>query len=249
MQARDGKVQNHRGFGYPLVLAALDRIHPGPSFLRKIQWEKPPDPCAAPPALVIVQWLQIAVCALALAYLVWTAIDLDFVRERFGRAGAWAAGGLLVALVLFDPLVTHMNLSVMPDALALAASLAFCASLADLGMRRSRPAIPALILVSAFALASSVRLEKIWILLFTLVGDGRRLGMDGPPRTVAARLAARVGAAGRRSLGDGGLGRGAPAARVSGRSLSLVREVHVPPLPGHLSALERGLRRSPSRRA
>ncbi len=168
-EARAGRVEQHRGFGYSAFLGAVDGLHAGPSFLHAIPyertlWDGPPAPCAAAPALQLVQGIQLLLSALALAYFAAAVLDLGFLAGRFGRAGPCLGGALLVGVAWLDPLASHANLSVMTDSLSTSASLAFCAALADLGRRPARRALPALVLGVAFAVAAAVRIEKAAVL-------------------------------------------------------------------------------------
>lgn len=118
-----------------------------------------------------------------------------FLRALGARARPrWLAAALFLAL-LFDPLVAHFSLAMMPDGFALAASLLWCAGAADLLAARA-PAWRALLaVVSGHVLAAGLRPEKnlvvlaaagtCWLLVELLA---RRRGSDpGGPAPARAR--------------------------------------------------------------
>ncbi len=122
--------------------------------------------------LVRLQLFQLGVLALCLVYFVYALRAASFARNAFGGPGARWALLTLTALLLFDPLLAHFALSVMPDSLALSGCLAFAATLAELVRDRARPrVVPALGFagLAGFLLAAGVRVEKSWVLLLTLL--------------------------------------------------------------------------------
>ncbi|MCZ6727840.1 MAG: hypothetical protein O7A98_10885, partial [Acidobacteria bacterium] len=154
--ARQLKVDEYRGIAYPGLLAVVDRLHPGPSILAR-----------RAPGQSWIQASQMALCAGALTYFV--AVLLPFGRPAFtrgGQGGRWALG-LLVLLLLLDPLVSHFNLSLMPDALALSGSLVFCAAFVDF-LRRSSPVwVSGALLSIGYLVLANTRAEKNFVLLAT----------------------------------------------------------------------------------
>jgi hypothetical protein len=93
-------------------------------------------------------------------------------REGNGRTRAGLlAGALLWALLLFDPVISHFNLAIMPDSLALTGSLVFVAALSDWMSGRSSPLLAGALLFASTALASGVRPEKMWVLTTTAVSS------------------------------------------------------------------------------
>jgi len=188
--ARTLRVDLHRGFGYPVFLAAMDRLKGGATILSKIPARHPEGRCSAPFGIVAVQLTQLLLCAVALAYFLRVVLVLQLPR----RGWPLAAFAFLLAMLLLDPLVAHFSLSVMPDALALSASLAFCAALANLGLGRSSPRVAGGVLLGAFVVAAGVRPEKSWVLLGTTLATliawflWPRLASASPPLVTAGRV-------------------------------------------------------------
>jgi hypothetical protein len=163
--AEDLEVDEYRGILYPALLSVADRCHPYRSFLLPIAaWEK--EPCPDLAGLQVLQVLQVVLGAASLAYLLYVFTERRTEGGPTPRRSLWV-GALLVALLLFDPLVAHFNLSIMTDGLALSGSVLFCAALVDIARRRSPLWVSGfLLLVSTFATAG-LRVEKRWILLGT----------------------------------------------------------------------------------
>jgi hypothetical protein len=183
--ARLLRVDAHRGVAYPAFLAGVDRLTGDPSMLRVVANEHPGAACTAPSGIALVQLLQLALCAVALLYWLGTR------RATMPGPSALAPGALAVAagLVMLDPLVAHYALAVMPDALAMAASLVFCGALARLALGARSSVRDGAWLFTAFTAASLLRPEKKWVLLAVAVAS---LGAwrFGPLR--AAKLAAHL---------------------------------------------------------
>ncbi len=162
--ARVLRVDAHRGIAYPAFLAAVDPIGQlvgEPSFLRAIDNQHAGAPCTAPDGIALVQLLQLALCGAAFVYWLRSRAAVSPSSDPLRGAGALAVASLL----LFDPLVSHFALSVMPDALALAASLVFCGALARIATGGRRPALDGGLLFLAFSAASLLRPEKKYVLL------------------------------------------------------------------------------------
>jgi hypothetical protein len=148
------KVDRYRGILYPAVLS-LVRI-----------WREDPDTVQY---YRDVQLIQLCVFIVSLAYFLYVIADTKFLRNSGRRAHVVVGLGLLFALLFFDPLIAHFNLSIMPDGLALSGSLIFCAAFADLGVRRTHPAIAGIALLLGHLLTAGVRVEKNVILVTTTV--------------------------------------------------------------------------------
>ena len=68
-----------------------------------------------------------------------------------------ARHALAALLVFFDPLIAHYNLSILPDSIALSASLCFCACLTLLAPERPRCSLLALSGLALFAFVAAGR--------------------------------------------------------------------------------------------
>ena len=168
--ARVMRVDEHRGIGYPWLLALASRWCMGEELPQRLRWEKremPRLPCSVPAGLTCLQLLQILVSIVCIAYFLYVMLA----RANLGADGSTRADKIrfaaVLALVVFDPLINHFNLSLVTDSLTFSASLAFCAALADLAFRRTRPWAAGAMLFATFMLASGLRVEKRWILLMT----------------------------------------------------------------------------------
>ena len=155
------EVDAYRGIAYPAFIAGVNRLPGGAGLLRSAgRGESGPKMKAG---VLYLQVIQLLASLAGLAYFLRV-----FVVPVEPRAGAgWVArtaGVLLLLLLLFDPLVVHFGLSVMTDSLALAASLVFCAALADFGLGRTRRWLSGPVLLASFVLAASLRVEKLWVL-------------------------------------------------------------------------------------
>ena len=167
------EVDGYRGILYPAILALAGRWAGGLSF--------------QPPALAMVgvQAFQIAMSVLCTAYLLQVMLAGRLVALGVAAAGRLALLAVLVALLTLDPLVSHFNLSIMTDGLAVSFSLAFCSALADLARRRNAPALAWAVLVASTIGMASLRVEKIWVVIGTCVlswlawkAQGRRAAGD-----------------------------------------------------------------------
>jgi hypothetical protein len=185
------RVDQYRGILYPALLAVATR------------WWGSFELDEEPSALG-VQLLQLGTCLLSLAYFLSVFVDMRSLRRARGRRLAAAATGVLFLLLFFDPLLAHFNLSIMPDGLALSASMVFCAALGDLGVRRSPPALSGALLLLGLLLAAGLRVEKGYVMLATGVvtaafwlATGRRHPAALPPglrrRATAALLVVSTG--------------------------------------------------------
>ncbi|NRA00969.1 MAG: hypothetical protein HRU00_00060 [Myxococcales bacterium] len=140
-----------------------------------------------------LQLLQFGVLALCLSYFVYALRGADFAADGYGRRGIVGAFVSLLLLLLFDPLLAHFALSVMPDSLALSGCLAFSAALAELMRDGVRRWLAAGVLALGFALAAGVRVEKSWVLLATVLSVlplwfvGARSFLLAPPARLRAR--------------------------------------------------------------
>ncbi len=176
------RVDAHRGILYPAFLAGVDRISPGQTMLRPIATEHPDGvPCPVPGGVLLVQLLQLALCGAALLYFFATFRAVLSDAWRPSRPVMW----WLCALVLFDPLVAHFALSIMPDALALAATLVFCAALVRFGLGLGAPAPAAALLLLSFLASATLRPEKGWVLIGVAVASAAAWGWLGRRRRVA----------------------------------------------------------------
>jgi hypothetical protein len=196
------EVDAFRGFVYPALLAAAHRAAGESAVREPFRWSpsrgNPPLPHARG-VYAALQVGQLALAAASVAYFAWIAT---------GLAGRRLA--LLAALVALDPLVAHFELAVLTDGLALAASLAFCAALADLAARRPRArATAACVLPLAAFAATGLRAEK-----------GAVLGATAVASAAAFAWLARGPAGARTPLASGSL-RGRFAALRAGARTSL----------------------------
>jgi len=166
--ARILRVDAHRGIAYPFLLSIID-LFGSPTFLHVIETDHPGAPCTAPGRILLVQALQLAACVAALAFWLRTA---RIVAPPPAAAAARtndrpASIAAVCALLATDPLIAHFTLSVMPDALAMAASLVFCGALARVALA-SAPGRPTawdgIALFASFTLASLLRPEKKLVL-------------------------------------------------------------------------------------
>lgn len=154
--ARELKVDRYRGIAYPGLLAAVDRMHPGATILR--------------PRAQGQSWVQLAQIFLSVLGLTYFAAVLMSLRRRESERSAWSSRLWLVLWVLLmalDPLVSHFGLSLMPDALALSASLVFCAAFTSLLTKPSKIWIPIVLLAVSYLVLANTRAEKNLVLLAT----------------------------------------------------------------------------------
>jgi hypothetical protein len=166
--ARSLEVDSYRGIVYPALLRATDHLHGEPSILTPPRrWDSERGRVLGR-GLLGVQVFQAVISLLCLAYFVHVLVDLGFLRRRFGHNGPLVGAALLIGLLVLDPLVSHFNLSIMTDGLALSASLAFCAALTDFYVRRSPSWLSGSILLAAHMLASGLRAEKNLVLIGTM---------------------------------------------------------------------------------
>lgn len=194
--ARTGAPDAWRGPAYPLFLRALHRLAGAAG---EASWELDPHAewpellagpteCAAPGWMAAVQVVQLLV-GLAAAWLLVRTLLAAAGRE--GRATAV----LLAALVTFDPLVAHFQMSLMTDGLALSALLALLAAWIRILRGRTGFGWP-LVLVAAWVAAAALRPEKNAVLALA-VGAGsafawvraRRADAPAEPRRRVLRAA------------------------------------------------------------
>lgn len=197
--ARVLRVDAHRGIAYPAFLAAADRLGGAPSFLRVIDNEHPDAPCTAPDGIALVQLLQLLLCAGAFVYWLRSQAAISPSASSLRWVGSLAVASLL----LVDPLVAHFALSIMPDALAMAAALVFCGALARIALGGRRPTRDGAWLFLAFSAASLLRPEKKYVLLCVAAASAMVwLWIARRGRHTFARLPARLAfAAGLVALG------------------------------------------------
>lgn len=145
-----------RGWLYPVVIREFDELAERQRTVPegKTLWKKRRQP-AALADLDAVQLLQLGSCALAIAYFLRAVFDWS----QFGSRG-WASFGLVWGVLWLDAVVVHFGLAIMADALALAASLAFCGALVDLVTRRLTAWVAGPVLVLSQLTASMLRVEK-----------------------------------------------------------------------------------------
>lgn len=184
--SRSLEVPSYRGVAYPLFLAAIDRLVGGEDLeLAAGEDERPaagrtrqgradrrlpgnvfvPNPRSR--QALVVQLVQLAVVAGSLGFFLRT-----FVTPFRGSGLRPALGGLfLLLLLLADPLVAHIHLAVLTDGLTLSASLVACASLARFLSGEPRRVFHAALLFLSVLLASTLRVEKVWVLAGTVLGS------------------------------------------------------------------------------
>ena len=169
----NGRVERdaYRGPLYTALLRGLDALDGPARFRAPIAWERVHTAaCRGAPVLAVLQVGQLVLCALALLFFVRATGSSPSVR----RGLPVGQERLLVALLLFDPLVAHFSLAVMPDSLALSASLLFLVGSIHLARMRTWPhqlAAASVALVS-FLVAASLRPEKRIVLIAGLVLTG-----------------------------------------------------------------------------
>ncbi|MCL4683132.1 hypothetical protein KJ059_00095 [Myxococcota bacterium] len=169
----NGRIErdSYRGPLYPALLRGLDALDGPPRFRAPIAWERARTAvCRGAPVLIVLQVGQFLLCALALVCFV-RATGFSLSVRRVLPVGQER---LLVALLLFDPLVAHFSLAVMPDSLALSASLLFLVGVIHLARMRTWPhqlAAASVALVS-FLVAAGVRPEKRIVLIAVLFLTG-----------------------------------------------------------------------------
>jgi hypothetical protein len=155
------QVDEYRAIAYPALLSLVGRLPGAPEEWSRFRWEPSPElgiyPCAAPSVLVAAQVGQIAFGALAVAYAVFVLFGR---RLGIQLAPGAAAGVLLGCLVLFDPLVAHFNLTILPDGPTLSALLLYTAAWVHLATRRSSAWVPLILLLVGHLLAAGFRAEK-----------------------------------------------------------------------------------------
>jgi hypothetical protein len=184
--ARTLEIDAYRGIAYPLFLAAIDRLVGGVALDAPVEhavtdeersgrtqrrgraranelFEANPESRQA----ALLQLVQLAALAGSLFYFLRT-----FVAPLGGSVRTDVVAWLLIwALLLADPLLGHLQLAVLTDGLALSASLVSCAALVRLALGRGRPAVHGTALFLAAFLASSLRVEKTWVLAGTVLGS------------------------------------------------------------------------------
>lgn len=163
------RVDEYRGYAYPLLLAGIAPEAGDAALEESFQWEprvKHPElDCAAPSVLTRVQVLQTIACAFGLGYFL--SVLLGWRWGTRPTRGQLLVGALLWGLLLFDPLISHFNLAIMPDSLALTGSLVFVAALSHWMSQRSSPLLAGTLLFVSTVLASGLRPEKVWVLSAT----------------------------------------------------------------------------------
>jgi len=185
--SRSLEVPGYRGVAYPLFLAAIDRLvggedlevadeasadeHPGAGRVKQGRADRRlpgnafvPNPRSR--QALVVQLVQLVLVAGSLTYFLRV-----FVAPLGGSRTHAALGGLLVWLLLADPLVGHLQLAVLTDGLTLSASLVACAALVRLLFGERQRVLHAAALFLSVLLASTLRVEKVWVLAGTLLGS------------------------------------------------------------------------------
>ncbi len=167
MAIANGRLERdaYRGVLYPALLRGLDALDGPARFVAPAAWERDRRvACRAASVLTALQLGQILVCAVALVFFVRATGSRPSVR----RVLPVRQELLLVALLLFDPLVAHFNSSVMTDSLALSASLFFLAGLIHLAQVRPRDLAMGSVVLASFLVAANLRPEKQVVLIATL---------------------------------------------------------------------------------
>ena len=172
--ARDLKVSEHRGILYPVLLAGAGELclekglaQPAPWLAEGTRHDRFTH--LVPAGLSCIQVLQVTLALFSLAYFLYVVVGHELARAGTDSREGRTILGLLICLLLLDPLINHFNFAVMTDGLALAASLAFCAALTDLGVRKTSPRLAGIILFISYFVAAGLRVEKKWVLLATLL--------------------------------------------------------------------------------
>jgi hypothetical protein len=158
--AKTLEVDEYRGIAYPALLALVDRVIGERSILA----ERRPGAGETARGFRIVQVLQVAIGVVCLAYFLRVVVSLDFLRRTGGHRLEWLGFLLLLMLLLFDPLVSHLNLSILTDGLTLSACLAFLGAVTVL-LRGARSWSSGAILLAAHLAAAGLRSEKGLVLL------------------------------------------------------------------------------------
>lgn len=155
------RIRAVRGVLYPYLLAGARRAW-GDPLLEGVPpgWRRPG--ARDVPALQLVQLLMYGA---SLAY---------FLSAVLGAPGPGPQPrlrfGLLLGLLWLDPVALHYAFAIMPDSLALSASLVFCAALVDLARGRGAPWMSGGLLVLAAGALGGLRIEKGPVALVAVLG-------------------------------------------------------------------------------
>jgi hypothetical protein len=167
LHMRDLEVDAYRGFAYPLLLAGTAKITGSRDRVVEFKWNnaiaKTSGPPPTPAGLTAVEIFQLVASFCAIAYFMLVVVS------PASRPLSTRKFVLLLALLFFDPLVAHFNLSVMTDGLALAASLAFVAALTDAVVNQRHPRLGLVVLATSSFLLVGLRPEKRYVVLATVL--------------------------------------------------------------------------------
>jgi hypothetical protein len=154
------KVDGYRGILYPAFLAGIDRLV-GHSLLAGYEHNTlhlglP----APPPSAIWIQIIQLLLFGLALFYALRAALPSTRTRRQFQ---------ILWAILFFDPVLLHLNLSILSDGLCLSCLLLFAGGLASLVRHRGRPWFHWCMIFVGGLGSSLLRVEKIYVVVLVLV--------------------------------------------------------------------------------
>lgn len=200
--SRTLEVPGYRGVAYPLFLAAVDRLVGGEDLelaagtgeAGRAGAERPrrsdrrlpgnvfvPNPRSH--QALVIQLVQLVIVAGSLAHFLRV-----FVPPLGGSKARATLGSILLLLLLVaDPLVAHLQLAVLTDGLTLSASLVACASLVRFLSGGERRVLHATLLFLSVLLASTLRVEKVWVLAGTALGSLALWWLAEPRREAGPR--------------------------------------------------------------
>ncbi|HKI84177.1 MAG TPA: hypothetical protein VKA63_07570 [Candidatus Krumholzibacteria bacterium] len=154
------KVDGYRGILYPAFLAGIDKLV-GHSLLAGYEHNTlhlglP----APPPSAIWIQITQLFLFGVALVYALQAALPSTRRRRPFQ---------VLWAILFLDPVLLHLNLSILSDGLCLSCLLLFAGGLASLVRRRGRPWFHWCMIFVGGLGSSLLRVEKIYVIVLVLI--------------------------------------------------------------------------------
>lgn len=154
------KVDGYRGILYPAFLAGIDKLV-GHGLLagyrnNTLHLGLP----APPPSAIWIQITQLLLYGLALVYALRAALPVSRTRRQFQ---------VLWAILFFDPVLLHLNLSILSDGLCLSCLLLFAGGLAALVRGRGKGWFHwCMVLVGGLG-SSLLRVEKVYVVVLVLL--------------------------------------------------------------------------------
>lgn len=154
--AKGQRPDQYRGVVYPKLLSQIDHLVPRRQILHR-----------GARGLVWAQGVQMILSLAALAYFVSVMLPPGGLASERWRARKVLGSALLVLLLWLDPLVSHHNLSILTDSLALSASLVFCAAFSAVLTRGVAQRWAGAVMLVAYIVLANTRPEKNFVLLGT----------------------------------------------------------------------------------